>query len=174
MPDTPELHRHAAADDSVAPPVRDISVGSGGLLPLASDAGPVAAPTLVPPDPAAALLGGDEGAGGVAEAREAARRCPSSSLAWALLAEIALTEGDDISAYAFARTGYHRGLDLLRRSGWRGTGPVPWSHVPNRGFLRSVAALAVAADRIGEEPERLRCAQLLSDSDPMATELLLP
>ncbi|WP_425301001.1 DUF3151 family protein, partial [Nocardia farcinica] len=44
--------------------------------------------------------------------------------------------------YAFARTGYHRGLDLLRRNGWKGFGPVPWSHEPNRGFLRSVGALA--------------------------------
>ena len=30
-----------------------------------------------------------------------------------------------ITAYAYARTGYHRGLDQLRRNGWKGFGPVP-------------------------------------------------
>ena len=46
-----------------------------------------------------------------------------------------------MTGYAYARTGYHRGLDQLRRSGWKGAGPVPWSHEPNRGFLRALAAL---------------------------------
>ena len=45
---------------------------------------------------------------------------------------------ETIEAYAYARTGYHRGLDALRRNGWKGFGPVPWSHEPNRGFLRCV------------------------------------
>ena len=90
---------------------------------------------------------------------------PSSSLAWAVLAEDALADGDrDVEAYAYARTGYHRGLDSLRRAGWRGQGEVPWEHEPNRGFLCAVAALAYAADAIGEEDERERCAQLLRDS----------
>ena len=51
-----------------------------------------------------------------------------------------------VESYAYARTGYHRGLDALRRAGWRGQGPVPWEHEPNRGFLRALAALARAAD----------------------------
>lgn len=100
---------------------------------------------------------------------------PTASLAWAYLAEAAL-EGvtDDnatqntIAAYAYARTGYHRGLDQLRRHGWKGFGPVPWSHEPNRGFLRCVGALARAAKVIGEEDEYLRCLDLLNDSDPAA------
>jgi hypothetical protein len=62
------------------------------------------------------------------------------------------------------RTGYHRGLDLLRRSGWKGTGPIPWEHAPNRGFLRALWALAVAAGRIGDTVEQERCAQFLRDS----------
>ena len=45
-----------------------------------------------------------------------------------------------VEAYAYARTGYHRGLDQLRRSGWKGFGPIPFSHEPNRGFLRALAA----------------------------------
>ncbi|MFT3660215.1 MAG: DUF3151 domain-containing protein [Gordonia sp. (in: high G+C Gram-positive bacteria)] len=98
---------------------------------------------------------------------------PSASIAWAYLAEAALTGAeDDVSrqaaAYAYARTGYHRGLDQLRRHGWKGFGPVPWSHEQNQGFLRCVGALARAAQLIGEEDEYLRCLDLLNDSDPRA------
>ncbi|WP_323096363.1 DUF3151 domain-containing protein [Intrasporangium sp. YIM S08009] len=90
---------------------------------------------------------------------------PASSLAWATLAEDALADGDrDVEAYAYARTGYHRALDALRKSGWRGQGPVPWSHEPNRGFLRALAALSRAARAIGESDEEQRCAQFLRDS----------
>ena len=69
------------------------------------------------------------------------------------LAEDALADDKAITAYAYARTGYHRGLDQLRRNGWKGFGPVPYRHEPNRGFLRCVAALANAADAIGETDE---------------------
>ncbi|NUS44667.1 MAG: DUF3151 domain-containing protein [Mycobacteriaceae bacterium] len=93
---------------------------------------------------------------------------PTASIAWARLAERALSEGQTIQAYAFARTGYHRGLDLLRRNGWKGFGPVPWSHEPNRGFLACVAALATAAKTIGETDEHARCLDLLEDCDPRA------
>ncbi|MEO7132133.1 MAG: DUF3151 domain-containing protein [Dermatophilaceae bacterium] len=89
---------------------------------------------------------------------------PTSSLAWATLAEDALEDGRDVEAYAYARTGYHRALDSLRKSGWRGQGPVPWSHVPNRGFLRALGALARAARAIGETDEEARCTQFLRDS----------
>jgi hypothetical protein len=93
---------------------------------------------------------------------------PSASVAWAALAEDALADDKAITAYAYARTGYHRGLDQLRRNGWKGFGPVPYSHEPNRGFLRCVAALARAADAIGESDEYARCADLLDDCDPSA------
>lgn len=93
---------------------------------------------------------------------------PSASVAWAALAEAALVEDKAITAYAYARTGYHRGLDQLRRNGWKGYGPVPYAHEPNRGFLRCVAALARAADAIGETDERARCLELLDDCDPGA------
>ena len=104
-------------------------------------------PTLLPDDPAAALLDG-----GV-EPAEVAAAHPTSSIAWAVLAERALGDGIVITGYAYARTGYHRGLDQLRRNGWKGFGPVPWSHAPNQGFLRSLAALHRAAVAIGEEDE---------------------
>jgi hypothetical protein len=112
--------------------------------------------TLLPVDPAAAAADAD--------AEATARAHPASSLAWAQLAELALADGRDVEAYAFARTGYHRGLDSLRRNGWRGHGPIPWSHEPNRGFLRSLAALATASERIGDTEEADRCRQFLRDS----------
>lgn len=118
------------------------------------------APTLLPADPAAASLGSGS------SAAEAARAHPASSLAWALLAEQALAEAADLEAYAFARVGYHRGLDALRRSGWKGHGPIPWGHEGNRGFLRCLAALTEAADRIGDGAEAARCRQFLADADP--------
>jgi hypothetical protein len=93
---------------------------------------------------------------------------PSASVAWAALAEEALADDKAITAYAYARTGYHRGLDQLRRNGWKGFGPVPYAHEPNRGFLRCVAALAKAADAIGETDEQTRCVDLLDDCDPAA------
>ncbi|WP_433875801.1 DUF3151 domain-containing protein [Sinomonas atrocyanea] len=95
-------------------------------------------------------------------------RHPESSLLWAILAEEAWDEGRTIESYAFARVGYHRGLDALRRSGWRGAGPVPWEHEPNRGFLRALYALGRAASAIGEEGEPERIAAFLEGSDPTA------
>lgn len=124
-------------------------------------------PTLLPVDPAAGLL--EEGH----DVRAVVRRHPESPLAWAELAEQALDGAeDDVTAYAFARVGYHRSLDLLRRNGWKGFGPVPWEHEPNRGFLRALAALTKAAGLIGETPEQERCAAFLRDSSPEGAEAL--
>src|SRR3974377_413513 len=67
-----------------------------------------------------------------------AARFPVHSAAWAALAEAALAQGDAVTAYAYARTGYHRGLDQLRRAGWRGGGPGPPGAPPHPGGLRSL------------------------------------
>ena len=125
--------------------------------------------TRLPDDPAA-----DELTSGATPA-QVVRSHPESPIAWATLAEIALADSgtDDVTAYAYARVGYHRSLDLLRRNGWKGHGPVPWEHEPNRGFLRALAALAVAADRIGEASEAARCSEFLRDSSPSAYDELL-
>jgi Protein of unknown function (DUF3151) len=123
-------------------------------------------PTQLPEDPAATRLGQ-----GVA-ADQVAAAYPTSSLAWATLAEDALADGRTIEGYAYARTGYHRALDSLRKSGWRGQGPVPWEHEPNRGFLRALAALSKAAGEIGETEEEQRCAQFLRDSSREAAQEL--
>lgn len=120
-------------------------------------------PVLLPGDPEAeADLEAGENPAIVAAAH------PSASVAWAALAEEALADDKAITAYAYARTGYHRGLDQLRRNGWKGFGPVPYSHEPNQGFLRCVGALARAADAIGETDEFERCRDLLDDCDPAA------
>ena len=126
-------------------------------------------PTHLPPDPAAAELEAGTSAADVV------RSHPESPLAWATLAEEALEaeDVDDVTAYAYARVGYHRSLDLLRRNGWKGHGPVPWEHEPNRGFLRALAALARAAQRIGETPEAERCAAFLRDSSATGYDALL-
>lgn len=91
------------------------------------------------------------------------RSNPASSLAWATVAEEAWTDHRVIDSYAYARVGYHRGLDALRRNGWKGHGPVPHSHEGNLGFLRCLAMLATAADAIGEDDEAVRCRTFLHD-----------
>ena len=103
---------------------------------------------------------------------EVAARFPAYSAVWAALAEQAAAAGQPVVSYAYARTGYHRGLDQLRKHGWKGHGPVPWSHQPNQGFLRSLHALGKAADAIGEADEAARCAQFLRDCDPAAADAL--
>jgi hypothetical protein len=126
----------------------------------------LAPPTRLPEDPAVARLDAGEDPAAVAADN------PTSCAAWAALAENALAGGRTVEGYAYARTGYHRGLDALRRAGWKGNGPVPWSHEPNRGFLRALHALAVAAAAINETDEAERCAQFLADSDPAAVTAL--
>ena len=98
-----------------------------------------------------------------------ATRWPRYLDAWARLG--ALLEDDTASngraeAYACYRVGYHRGLDQLRQSGWRGQGYVRWAHVPNRGFLRSLAGLARVAEAIGEDDEASRCRTFMAQLDP--------
>lgn len=123
--------------------------------------------TRLPADPGADRIEAGEAPANVI------RAYPTSSRAWAALAEAALDAGSDVEAYAYARTGYHRGLDALRRAGWRGQGPIPWSHQPNRGFLRALAALARAAAAIGEADEAERCRTFLADSSQEAAAHLL-
>jgi hypothetical protein len=125
-------------------------------------------PTLLPVDPAQADL--DAGTAPI----EAVRRHPASPSAWAALASLEVSrDGDAVTVYAYARVGYHRSLDLLRRNGWKGHGPVPWEHEPNRGFLGCLALLARSARVIGETEEWERCSAFLRDSSPAAYDALL-
>ena len=150
----------APARRSDDPAASALLAGGGNLL------GPP--PIRLPEDPAAAALA----AGG--DVRGIVRDHPDSSLAWAVLAEEALDGGDDVAAYAYARTGYHRGLDRLRRNGWKGAGPVPWAHEPNQGFLRALSSLGHAAASFGETDEVDRIRAFLLDADPTLPSGLLP
>jgi hypothetical protein len=134
-------------------------------------------PTHLPPDPAAdAIAAGEQPA-------DVVRRFPASPLAWATLAtqatqatqaaESGADSVDWVTVYAYSRVGYHRSLDLLRRNGWKGHGPVPWEHEPNRGFLRCLALLATSARAIGETDEWERCSTFLRDSSAAAADALL-
>ena len=123
---------------------------------------PTPPPTYLPDnsEAARALAGGEDPSA-------VAARFPAYSAAWAALAERTLP-ADPVAAYAYARTGYHRSLDALRRNGWKGHGPIPWSHAPNQGFLRCLAALARAAEAISETDEATRCWTFLRDSSDEA------
>ncbi|MBA9002422.1 MULTISPECIES: DUF3151 domain-containing protein [Thermomonospora] len=103
---------------------------------------------------------------------EVAAKHPTYSAAWAALADRAFENKNVIESYAYARTGYHRGLDQLRRAGWKGHGPIPWEHEPNRGFLRALHALGRAAAAIGETEEAERCRTFLRDSSAEAADTL--
>lgn len=126
--------------------------------------------TVLAPEPA-------EVEGALAEAMalpvadDARRRAVSAIVAdhpryldgWARLGELGR---DPIERYAAFRVGYHRGLDRLRQSGWRGSGYVRWAHPTNRGFLRAVDGLRRSAQEIGESDEQERCEVFLHQLDP--------
>jgi hypothetical protein len=95
---------------------------------------------------------------------------PTSLECWAALGEATADasggQADDVEAYAYFRIGYHRGLDHLRKSGWKGSGYVRWAHPSNRAFLRCLDGLRRMAGAIGETDEELRCAEFLRMLDP--------
>ena len=142
-----------------------MTAGNDGILGRDLLGGPP--PTLLPdePGPRQALAAGTDAA-------DVAARYPASSVAWAVLADDAFAGGRVVESYAYARVGYHRGLDALRRNGWKGHGPVPWSHEPNQGFLRCLHALGRAAAAINESDEAERCRAFLQDCDPSAAGTL--
>jgi hypothetical protein len=124
--------------------------------------------TVLAPEPADALAALDEALVAPPERRRDAvaavvARWPRSLDAWARLGELAR---DDVEAYAYFRVGYHRGLDRLRQSGWRGSGYVRRRHPTNQGFLRALDGLRASAAAIGEHDEEQRCAEFLRQLDP--------
>jgi hypothetical protein len=124
-------------------------------------------PTELPRDPAQDDLDAGLAPGDVV------RRHPASPVAWLAVASLAAAdEADPLTVYAYARVGYHRSLDLLRRNGWKGHGPVPWEHEPNRGFLGCLALLSQYAQVIGEVSEYERCRDFLRDSSQTAYDVL--
>jgi hypothetical protein len=124
--------------------------------------------TVLPPGPPDALEGVEaaEKLEGDARRQALARIVaahPTFLDGWARLSAAAR---DDVEGYAYARVGYHRGLDALRAAGWRGSGYVRWQHETNRGFLRALDALRQTAGAIGETAEEERCDLFLRQLDP--------
>jgi hypothetical protein len=124
--------------------------------------------TVLPPPPAqaeAALTAAQAAPEGERRAALAgvAAAYPRYLAAWASLAEGAT---DHVEGYAYARVGYHRGLDAIRAAGWRGSGYVRWRQPTNRGFLRALEQLRVRAAAIGEVDEADRCQTFLHQLDP--------
>lgn len=124
--------------------------------------------TVLDPEPPTAVAALATALNGPADTRRdavaaVAANFPRCLEAWAELGDLGR---DDIESYAYYRIGYHRGLDRLRASGWRGTGYVRWTHPTNRGFLRALVGLRDAAARIGEADEEERCRHFLVQLDP--------
>lgn len=124
--------------------------------------------TILDPEPDAALAALDDALTAPDDVRREAIAAvvaawPTFLDAWARLGEHAR---DDVEAYACFRVAYHRGLDRLRASGWRGSGYVRWRYPTNRGFLRGLVGLGQAAGRIHESTEAERCAEFVRQLDP--------
>jgi hypothetical protein len=124
--------------------------------------------TVLPPEPDQARAALAAALAEPAEQRRAAvadvvARWPRALDPWARLGQLGR---DPVERYAAHRVGYHRGLDTLRGSGWRGSGYVRWRHETNRGFLRALEGLRAAAEEIGEADEAERCAIFLRQCDP--------
>lgn len=128
---------------------------------------PSGPPETILPDPDPALVAALETTSDLDGMRALAAAHPAEPLAWASLGDAAREAGEpDITVYAYYRVGYHRGLDLLRKSGWKGTGYVRSIHPSNQGFLRCLRGLGEAAAWIGETEEAKRCAGFLAQLDP--------
>ena len=138
-------------------PELPVSLRPGGLDETVLDPEPDEALAAI----AAALAG--PAAGRRDALREVAGRWPACLEAWARLGDAA---EDDVAAYACYRVAYHRGLDRLRRAGWRGSGYVRWAHPENRGFLLGLVGLGRAAAALGESDEVARVSAFRRQLDP--------
>ena len=143
------------------------------LLDISSDGVPS---TSLPPEPEEldaldslcdAILSNDENQGSaMQELKNLVARYPDALSGWVAMGRIALANEETISAYAYFRVAYHRGLDKARASGWRGDGRIPWEITANRPFLSAIHGLAQCADAIGESGEAKRCNEFLGMLDP--------
>jgi hypothetical protein len=131
---------------------------------------PSGPPETVLPDPDPKVTAALRDAASVEACSAIVAQHPSSLMAWASLGEAIETQlsgaADDVAAYAAFRVGYHRGLDSIRKNGWKGSGYVRWEHSSNRGFLRCLDGLSRMAGVIGEDDEQIRCSEFLRMLDP--------
>jgi len=121
---------------------------------------------VLPPEPEEIEAALAQAAGAEPALRELVTRWPTCIEGWAGLSEAAYESGDDVASYAYARVGYHRGLDRMRASGWRPGSTLGAEHPSNRGFLHALFSLMRAAAAIGEGVEARRCREFLLELDP--------
>ncbi len=94
---------------------------------------------------------------------QVAEMYPTSISVWKTIA----TYGrDTMESYAAYRVGYHRGLDALRKNGWRGSGYVRWAHPSNQAFLECLSGLQIVSERIEDFEESERCKLFLLQLEP--------
>tara|TARA_B110000014_G_scaffold219441_1_gene174981 strand:+ start:561 stop:1001 length:441 start_codon:yes stop_codon:yes gene_type:complete len=98
-----------------------------------------------------------------AELNRIAGMYPSSIQVWKTIAQYGR---DIIESYAAYRVGYHRGLDALRKNGWRGSGYVRWMHQSNQAFLTCLSGLQIISEEIGDQEESDRCFVFLLQLEP--------
>ena len=94
---------------------------------------------------------------------QVAGKFPSSIEVWKTMG---LSGRDTMESYAAFRVGYHRGLDALRKNGWRGSGYVRWEHPSNRAFLECLSGLQRISEQIGDFAESERCTVFLLQLEP--------
>ncbi len=88
---------------------------------------------------------------------------PDSIAIWT---QLGVLSPERMKGYAFFRLAYHRGLDALRKNGWRGSGFVRWEHPSNQSFLRALHGLQMLSKEIGDDEESARCHHFLLQLEP--------
>ena len=94
---------------------------------------------------------------------QVAEMYPTSINVWKTIAAYGR---DTMESYAACRVGYHRGLDALRKNGWRGSGYVRWAHPSNQAFLECLSGLQVISEKIEDFEESERCKLFLLQLEP--------
>ena len=92
-----------------------------------------------------------------------ASKNPESIGIWCVLG---ISSFEMMESYSYFRVAYHRGLDSLRKNGWRGSGFVRWEHPGNRYFLFALNRLAEISKEIGDYEEAERCSLFLRQLEP--------
>ena len=97
-----------------------------------------------------------------------ASKNPESIGIWCVLG---ISSSEMMESYSYFRVAYHRGLDSLRKNGWRGSGFVRWEHESNRYFLFALNQLAEISREIGDHAEAERCNLFLRQLEPSWEQL---
>ena len=127
-----------------------------------------------PPADRGAHRSSSRGTGGRRLARRRRAPTPTSSLVWAVLAEQALDAGNDVAAYAFARTDTTAVWTDFAATDGRAPFPFRGRTSPIRVSCGALSALGQAAVLFEEEDEVARFRALLLDADRAIPSEMLP